>query len=324
MKRTALLLAFILCVSAPLCALSGCAGTNANTGESHVTATTFAAYDWAKNLLKDVPGVHPALLTENGVDLHSYNPSAEDILNIKNSAVFIYVGGESDEWAADILPETGGPEAVRLFGLPGVELLVDSDEEGMTASGEEEEADEHIWLSLGNAVACCRGIAESLCRAFPQHAERIKQNAASYEAQLSALKEKFASLRDTARYDSLVIADRYPFRYLAQEAGINCFAAFRGCSAETGASAATISFLAGKLYELSLPAVIILERSDSRLARTVIETAKLGYDCEILTLDSMQSVTSEDIRNGASYISICEKNLQTLKIALGCDDSPKI
>ncbi|MBP5156210.1 MAG: zinc ABC transporter substrate-binding protein [Clostridia bacterium] len=305
-----------LCLAALCCALSGCAGAGVKPGEARVTATTFAAYDWAKNLLKGVDGAKPALLTENGVDLHSYNPSAADILNVKNSAVFIYVGGESDEWARDILPGSGGPAAVRLFDLLEGRLLADGDEEGMTASGEEDgEPDEHVWLSVENAVICCRGIEAALCRAFPQDSETIKQNAREYEKALYALKEKYTSLRENARFDTLVIADRYPFRYLARETGLTCFAAFRGCSAESNASAKTISFLAEKLKSLSLPAVVILERSDEKLARTVIETA--GVQAGILTLDSMQSVSAQDIRNGASYISICEKNLQTLEKALG-------
>lgn len=308
--------AAFLCVLTLCLAFSACAGSKTENGEKRVTATTFAAYDWAKNLLRGVEGAKPALINENGVDLHSYNPTAADILNVKNSAVFIYVGGESDEWARDILPASGGPVAVRLFDLLEGELLVDGDEEGMTAGGEEgQEPDEHIWLSVGNAAVCCRGIEKALCEAFPKDSETIRQNAREYEKALCALKEKFVSLRENARYDTLVIADRYPFRYLAHEAGLTCFAAFRGCSAESNASAKTISFLAEKLSSLSLPAVIVLERSDEKLARTVIETS--GVSAVILTLDSMQSVTARDIQNGASYISVCEKNLQTLEQALG-------
>lgn len=308
--------AAFLCVLTLCLAFSACAGNAAKSDEKRVTATTFAAYDWAKNLLKGVDGAKPALINENGVDLHSYNPSATDILNVKNSAVFIYVGGESDEWARDILPDSGGPAAVRLFDLLEGRLLADGDDEGMTASGEEDgEPDEHVWLSVENAIVCCRGIEAELCRAFPQDSETVKQNAREYEKTLSALKEKYASLRENARFDTLVIADRYPFRYLAQECGLTCFAAFRGCSAESNASAKTISFLAEKLSSLSLPAVVILERSDEKLARTVIETA--GVSADILTLDSMQSVTVRDIQNGASYVSVCQKNLQTLEKALG-------
>ena len=321
MKNLTRVFAALLCLLLSALPLCGCAGNGSENGGSKVITTVFAAYDWAKNLLKGVDGAEVTLLTATGVDIHSYNPSAEDILSIKNCAVFVFVGGESDKWTREVLPGSGGPVKVELFEVPGVKLLTDGDEEGMTASGEEEEPDEHIWLSLGNAAACCDGLEKALCEAFPQHSEQIKTNAAEYKKALLALKEKFISLRENSRYGAILIADRYPFRYLADEAGITCYAAFRGCSSEANASVQTITFLSGKLASLSLPAVLILEHSDPKLARTVIDTAQPGYECAILTLDSMQSVTAEDIQNGATYISICEKNLQTLKTALGCGEN---
>lgn len=318
-KRILCIMLCAICALVPLCS---CDAPQEGEGGEKITVVTtvFPAYDWAKNLFGDRAEI--SLLSDNGVDMHSYNPTASDILRVKNCDMFIYVGGESDEWAQDIVGEGANPEmrVVRLFDAIGDSLLTDRAEPGMTAgdSDDGEEPDEHIWLSFENAKKCCTAIAGAFCAIVPEYASEAEKNLEGYIAKLDGLKAEYASALSAAKSGSIVVADRYPFRYLAHEFGLEFHAAFRGCSAESEASAKTISFLAEKLVSLDLPAVIVLENSETKLAETVVESSGRS-ETEILVLNSMQSVTAAQIEAGASYLDIARGNLQTLKKALSAE-----
>ncbi|MFR6054977.1 MAG: metal ABC transporter substrate-binding protein, partial [Waltera sp.] len=177
------------------------------------------------------------------------------------------------------------------------------------------EYDEHVWLSLKNASLFCDTIASSLADADPEHSQLYQQNAEAYEEKLAALDQEYQTSVEKSRSKTLLFADRFPFRYLIDDYNLTYYAAFAGCSAETDASFETITFLAGKLDELNLPAVLTIENSDQKVAKAVIENTNTK-DQKILTLNSMQSVTTKDVEEGTTYLSIMENNLQILKEAL--------
>ena len=181
--------------------------------------------------------------------------------------------------------------------------------------GEETEYDEHVWLSLKNAAKLCGCIAEKLCELDPAGKDVYKANADAYIEKLNVLDKRYQDAVDAAETKTLLFADRFPFRYLTDDYGLDYYAAFAGCSAESEASFETIMFLANKVDELGLSSVFQIEGSDGRIARTVSDTTK-SKDQTVLTLDSMQSTTMADVKNGASYLSIMEKNLEVLKDAL--------
>jgi len=293
--------------------------------ETSVVATIFPVYDWVREVAGD--DVDLTLLLDNGVDLHSYQPTAQDIMKVATCDMFVYVGGESDDWVEDALAEAVNPDmvVVNLVEAMGEDIKMEEIVEGMEREEDEheadahedheDEADEHVWLSLRNAQKLVKVLASALGEADPANAERYAANADAYAEKLAALDAEFAAVCEGADYDTLLFGDRFPFRYLTDDYGLKYYAAFSGCSAESEASFETVVFLAGKLDELKLPAVMTIEGSDGRLADTVVQ-ATGTRDAKILTLDSMQSTTSEDLKNGATYLGIMHANLEVLRQAL--------
>lgn len=293
------------------------------TDKIQIVTTVFSEYDWVKEILgTEADRADVTMLLDSGVDLHSYQPTAEDILKVSTCDLFIYVGGESDGWAEDALGEATNEsrKVINLCDALGDELKTEEVVEGMEDTEEdseedEEEYDEHVWLSLKNAQVLCNAITDALAELDPEKAETYEANSQAYQEKLAALDQEYQEAVDSAAYDTLLFGDRFPFRYLTDDYGLNYYAAFTGCSAESEASFETVTFLAQKVDELKLPAVLTIEKSDQKIAQTVVENTQTK-DQKILTLDSMQSKTSEDVENGVTYLSVMEQNLDVLKDAL--------
>ena len=325
-KLISLLLSAVLLASL----LAGC-GTAApeSHGDIKVVTTIFPIYDWVREVAQDDVDINLDLLLDNGVDLHSYQPTAKDIMDISDCDIFIYVGGESDEWVDDTLAQADNKNmtVLDLMDILGDKAKEEEVKEGMQEDdheheeGKEEEHeegpeyDEHVWLSLKNTSLFVDKIAEALSKADPQHADAFKANAASYQEKLSALDTQYQQAVDNASVKTLLFGDRFPFRYLTDDYSLDYYAAFVGCSAESEASFETISFLSGKVDELNLKSIMQIETSDGSIAKTVKENTKTK-DQQILTLDSLQGVTSDRVQAGETYLSIMESNLEILKQAL--------
>ncbi len=321
----------LIAVMACFC-LAGCGDSGEEAGSEggaeggiSVVTTVFPVYDWTKNLTEGTDA-DVSMLLDSGVDLHSFQPSTEDIQKIAESDVFIYVGGESDEWVDDALENIKDKDVkvVDLMDILGddakeeeiVEGMEGEDEEGEEAEEEEgPEYDEHIWLSLKNASLLSGSIAEALEAADPDNKDAYAANAEKYKGELDSLDKEYEETVKSAKTKTLLFGDRFPFRYMTDDYGLDYYAAFIGCSAETEASFETIAFLADKVDELSLKYVMTIETSDGKIADSIINTTKTK-DQKILTLDSMQSTTADDVKAGASYISKMKSNLEVLKEAL--------
>ncbi len=304
---------------------SACSVPGADDGKLTVVTTIFPEYDWVMNVLGDNPaGAEVTMLVDNGVDIHSYQPSVSDITLIGTCDVFVYVGGESDQWVADALSQAVNKDMIVIDLMDVLSSSVVEEEvvEGMQADDEEEsegeeetEFDEHVWLSLRNAGVIVDAIADALSQADPDNADTYAANAASYNDELTALDARFTDAVAGGSTDTILFGDRFPFRYLTDDYGLNYYAAFAGCSAETEASFETITFLAQKVDELGLHAVLTIDGSDQRIAETIVSNAS-SSDVQILTMNSMQSVTSADAANGVTYLSAMEDNLNILTEAL--------
>lgn len=305
---------------------SACSVPGADDGKLTVVTTIFPEYDWVMNVLGDNPAVaEVTMLVDNGVDIHSYQPSVSDITLIGTCDVFVYVGGESDQWVADALSQAVNKDMIVIDLMDVLSSSVVEEEvvEGMQADDEECEAeaeeeteyDEHVWLSLRNAGVIVDAIADALSQADPDNADTYAANAASYNDELTALDARFTDAVADGSTDTILFGDRFPFRYLTDDYGLNYYAAFVGCSAETEASFETITFLAQKVDELGLHAVLTIDGSDQRIAETIVSNAA-SSDVQILTMNSMQSVTSADAANGVTYLSVMEDNLNVLTEAL--------
>ena len=325
-KLISLLLSAVLLASL----LAGC-GTAApeSHGDIKVVTTIFPIYDWVREVAQDDVDINLDLLLDNGVDLHSYQPTAKDIMDISDCDIFIYVGGESDEWVDDTLAQADNKNmtVLDLMDILGDKAKEEEVKEGMQENdheheeGKEEEHeegpeyDEHVWLSLKNTSRFVDKIAEALGKVDTQHAADFTANAAAYTEKLNALDAQYQQAVDNASVKTLLFGDRFPFRYLTDDYGLDYYAAFVGCSAESEASFETISFLSGKVDELNLKSIMQIETSDGSIAKTVKENTKTK-DQQILTLDSIQNVTSDRIQAGETYLSVMESNLTVLKQAL--------
>lgn len=328
-KTTALVLALLMMMSS----LVGCGKKNdtANadkTDKLKVVTTIFPEYDWVKEILGEKAGdAEITMLLDKGGDLHSYQPTADDIDKIADCDLFIYVGGESDDWVKDALKNSTNKDmkVINLLDVLKDSIKTEETKPGMQAEEEheddendeheEKEYDEHVWLSLKNAKPLVEKISEDLQELDPENKEIYASNTKAYVKKLRDLDAKYRETADTAKRKTVLFGDRFPFRYLTDDYGLNYYAAFAGCSAETEASFKTVSFLAKKVDELKLPCVLTIEGSKHKIAETIVKnTAEKNQ--KVLTMDSMQSTTSKDVDKSATYLSIMEKNLSVLKKAL--------
>ena len=303
--------------------LSGCSRQQDHDPEDkklQIVTTIFPVYDWVMNVLGDNPGnAEVTMLLDTGADLHSYQPTAADMMKITSADIFVYVGGESDEWVEDVLKNSSNDKCIvmNLMDILGDRIREEEHVEGMEHDHEEEETeyDEHIWLSLRNAAVRVKRIEEALSKADSGNASVYQNNRSSYVQKLDDLDRQYRAAVSRASVKTLLFADRFPFRYLTEDYGLNYYAAFAGCSAESEASFETVTFLARKIDELNLKAVLTIEGTDHRIADTVIRTTVSGNQ-KILTLNSLQSITARDVAQGISYLTVMEENLKVLKEAL--------
>lgn len=363
---TGMLAAGLTVGSLPVSAFTVAAGEE----KLKIVTTIFPEYDWVMSVLGDrAANAEVTMLLDNGVDLHSYQPVAEDILKIATCDLFIYVGGESDGWVDDALQESMNPDmaVINLMEVLGDDVEEEEIVEGMQEEehhhdhdGEEEhdheedadhdheeetehdhdetehdqedaehdheedadhdheeepEYDEHVWLSLRKAGVLVDTITQALSEIDPDNASVYEENAKAYTKKLDTLDGEYEKAVSEAEVKTLLFGDRFPFRYMTDDYGLTYYAAFVGCSAETEASFETIMFLAQKVDELSLKAVMTIEGNDHKIAETIVQSTK-DKDQKILTMNSMQATTSEDVAEGDTYLSIMEENLSVLKEAL--------
>ena len=317
-----------------------------NSGKIKIVTTIFPQYDWTREIIGDTNSANLTLLIGNGTDLHSYQPSIQDIAKISTADIFIYVGGESDGWVKDALKNAKNKNmtVINLLEVLGDNVKEEQIVEGMQAEEEEEhhhdededhdhehheadghhhhhddedepEYDEHVWLSLRNAKEICAAICDALCKKDSANAASYKVNLTAYTSKLDALDAKYNATVKAASKKTILFGDRFPFRYLTDDYNLKYYAAFVGCSAETEASFETVIFLAKKVDELGLNSVLKIESGDGKLARTIINSSA-NKNAAILTLDSMQSVTTKQAASGTTYLSVMENNLKVLEQAL--------
>ena len=320
-----------------------------NSNKISIVCTTFPQYDWVKNILgEEAEHFNVTLLLDNGVDMHSYQPAVKDIATAGSSDLFIYVGGESDTWVEDALKEAKNKDLKAINLMETLDNFVKEEEvvEGMQeerkslghsheksskekqeqtqkeshensqeAADEEPEYDEHIWLSIRNAEIMVKNIEKAIEQLDSDNAKVYQNNAENYIKKLDTLDKQYANTIQNAKYKAILFGDRFPFRYMADDYDLKYYAAFAGCSAETMAGFETVTFLAKKADELRLPVILTIENSDGRIAEAVkSNTTKKNQ--KILAMNSLQSVTKEQIADGITYLQVMQENLSVLSEAL--------
>lgn len=298
--------------------LCGCSGnTPAGTSEEKLTviATIFPAYDFARQVFGDTAEIK--MLLKPGQESHSYDPSAKDIVEINGCDLFLYNGGESDQWVESVLKSSPDINTFRM--TDAVSLLEEEVTEGMQSKEhdddhdhdhdhEEEEYDEHVWTSPANASAIIRALGVKAAELFPEQAEQLKANADGYAEQTDQLDEDFQQLlAGEQRY--FVFGDRFPLLYFFKRYGLNYYAAFPGCGSETEPSAQTMTFLLEKLgHPDVIPAVFCIELSSRRLADVLAEDA--GVDT--VEFHTCHNISADDFAAGETYVSLMQRNLSEL------------
>ncbi len=310
---------FVALILAVLCAVlcfTACTDNKdeKSDGKLKVVTTIFPPYDFAKQIGGEYVDV--SMLLKPGMESHNFDPTPQDIIKIQDADMFIYVGGESDEWVKDIL-ESGDKKPSCIIELMKVtDNVAEETVEGMTAEKEEDsdeiEYDEHVWTSFKNAELIVEAIQTKLCELDNKNKDTYVSRAKDYTKQLGDLEKEYQNAVDNAKNKTLIFADRFPFRYLADEFGLSYYAAFPGCSAETEPSAATVSFLIEKVKEKKIPVVFTIEFSNGKIADTICEAT----GAKRLEMHSCHNLSSEMFENGETYISLMKKNLVNLEEAL--------
>ncbi|MCL2177728.1 MAG: metal ABC transporter substrate-binding protein [Firmicutes bacterium] len=315
-KRLFLTLAIIFACVPALFVFSGC---NNRDRDPDIVVTVFPLYDWTRVILGDNPsGLTVRYLLSSGVDLHNYQPSVQDFAAISTTSLFLWIGGKSDGWALNALanPRNSDRRDVALMRLLSLdETMLFPELDGPDAPDEccgGANHDEHVWLSLRFAMRFVQTIRDEIILLDPQNADVYYANAAYYIEQLQQLDTQFEYVVENAPRDTILVADRFPFLYLAVDYGINFFAAFDGCAALVEVTPARLAFLAGRVDALALDVILIVDNRP--LANAVINAS--NRTPQILTLTCFQSVSSVHISAGKTYLDGMRANLEALAKAL--------
>jgi len=272
-----------------------------------IVCTSFPAYDFAREIADDRAEL--TLLIKPGSEVHSYEPTPKDMIRIQESDLFICNGGESEQWAKTLIT----PELNTIYMMDCVDTVEESADGIYNAEDGEPELDEHVWTSPLNAIKISKEICNALCKLDADNAEAYKTNFTAYKAQLMALDREFRQVIKNSGKHTLVFADRFPMRYFALEYGLDCYAAFPGCSSETEPSAKTVAYLIDRVREDKIPAVLYMEFSNQKMADVICEDT----GCKKLPFYSAHSVSAEQFEQGVSYLDLMRINLNSLKEALG-------
>lgn len=319
MKRLlSLLLAGVLLLGT----LCGCSAPAKQEEGLSVVATIFPQYDFARQVMGS--SNHLTMLLRPGQEVHSYEPTPQDIIAIQNCDLFIYVGGESDAWIEDVLEGMDTSHMVILSLMDLVDPLEEdtdsvlenpeehSHEDGEATHLHQEEYDEHVWTSPKNAMLITQAICDALCGIDPSNAQTYRQNTAAYLEQLDGLDQDFREVISNASRDTLIFGDRFPLLYFVREYGLNYYAAFPGCASETEPSAATVARLIDLVREEQVPVVYQIELSNGNIARSIADSS----GAKVETFYTCHNITRDDFNAGETYLSLMERNVNSLKEAL--------
>lgn len=302
-----------------------------------VVSTSFPGYDFARAVTKNT-NISTKMLVKPGAETHTYEPTPQDIIDIKNADMFIYVGGDSDTWVEKILKDvdTKKTHVVKLVDL--VSTVEEEIVEGMEDENEHEhdhdhdhkhdhdhdheshahkhdhdeeeegpEIDEHVWTSPKKAMEIVKKIADVASEIDADEKTKINDNAEKYVAEIAQVDKDLHQAID-GKISEIVVADRFPFRYFADEFGLKYAAAFSGCSEQTEASAKTISFLINKVKQDKVKKIYKIELSNGKIAETVSKDT----GAEVLELHSAHNVTADDFSKDVTYVDLMKRNLVAL------------
>lgn len=281
-----------------------------------IISTVFPPYDLAKHIAGDNAEIK--ILLPPGSEAHTYEPTAKEIIAIQNCDIFLYIGAENEQWADKLINsnDTSKVKIVKLIDC--VPTLSEEDEEEHEDEhnhhdhDHEHETDEHIWTSPKNARLMLSAVYNAICEVDPKNSKTYTENKDAYDEQLADLDNDYKTAVDNAKNKTIVLADKFPFRYLAHEYGLDCYAAFSSCSDESEPSVSTMIKLTKRIKDNNVPVVFYLEFSSTKIADTLCDETGATK----LMLHSCHNVSKQDIENNVSYVDLMKQNLENLKVAL--------
>ena len=307
---------FVAVMFFSLVSVTGC-GNKKNNNKLTIISTSFPGYDFARAILKDVDDTEVKMLLKPGSETHDFEPTPQDIINIKNSDIFIYVGGDSDEWIEDVLEDidTNKTKVIKLMDLVNVveEELVEGMEEHEEEEEEEEvEYDEHVWTSPINAITITNKLKDEIIKIDNSNKEKYEENANNYVAELNKIDNEIKEVVANSKRKEIVFGDRFPLRYFVDEYNLTYYAAFPGCSEQTEASAKTIAYLIDVVKKDKIPVVFHIELSNGKIAETISKET----NAKVLEFNAAHNISQKDFDAGVTYVDLMKDNIKVLKEAL--------
>jgi len=320
-KISKILLIFVVAVFS-IVSLTGCNKNKDNENKLTIVTTNFPSYDFARAVVKDNKDVELKMLLKPGAESHDFEPTPQDIIDIKNSDLFIYTGGESDEWISDILDDidTDKTKVIKMMDLVDVkeEEIVEGmedeehEEEEEHHDEEEVEYDEHVWTSPVNAIKIVNALRDEVVSIDNDNKKVYEDSAKEYTDKLEKIDNEFKDIVKNAKRKEIIFGDRFPLRYFVDEYNLKYYAAFPGCSAQTEASAKTISYLVDKVKEDKIPVVFHIELSNGKIAEAISKET----GAKVLEFNTAHNISQKDFDAGVTYVDIMEENTKVLKEAL--------
>lgn len=286
-----------------------------NSNKIQVVTSNFACYDFLRAIIGEDEDIELTFLIGPGKDAHSFEPTSQDLVKIQNAKLFVYIGGESENWADKVLESIDNKNGKMLKITESVDLIDEEEIDGAQTDEEEFESgsfDDHIWTSPSNAIKMVEALEKELEEINPSKAEIYKQNAENYIAKIKETDSKIREIVDSKKRDRLVFGDRMPMQYFINYYGLKVSAAFPGCSTDTEPGASTIAYLEKVVKENNIPVVLYIELNNGRVAKTIAEETG-GKAMQIQTL---HNVSLEDFNNGETWVSLMNRNIEVLKEAL--------
>lgn len=323
MKKRIIVFLAAMCIAACVCACQGASGKSAasagkDDGRLNVVCTIFPQYDFVRQIAGDK--VNLTMLLKPGAESHSYEPTPQDIIKLQDSDMFVYVGGDSDEWVKSILSSMNTDRMTQVKLMDCVDLKEEETVEGMQPEKEEScdaaaegpEMDEHVWTSVANSEKIVQKLSDTLIKLDPDNKDYYEKNTKTYLDRLKKLDGEFHSVIDSAKRREIIVGDRFPFMYFCREYGLKYYAAFPGCSTDTEADPATVAFLTDKVKQDKIPVVFHIELSNGQMCNSICDAT--GARAE--PLNAVHNVSADDFKAGVTYVDLMEHNVKVLKEAL--------
>ena len=290
---------------------------NNNTEKIKVTASNFASYDFLRAIIGDNDNIELTFLLGPGKDAHSYDPTAQDLITIQNSDLFIYIGGEMEKWADRVLPTLDTSNTKIICVADDIKTIDEQEIDGAESEEEDEEEgafDEHIWTSPDNAITMVNTLEKSMEEIDSSNSSKYKQNAENYIAKIKNVDKQIQEIVDNKKRDRLVFGDKMPMQYFINYYKLQVSAAFSGCSTETEPSSKTIAYLVNKAKEEETPVILYIELNNGKVANTIAN--EVGNGCKAMQIQTLHNVSKTDFDNGETWVSLMKRNLDVLKTAL--------